>query len=164
MPCPCILLTTRLHFGVWTLGWWLLKDAEVPSLASSCPSNYAKTSTNPEIAFQCFQASLLHVYKVKKSRKRNAIFFLFCLDLLGLMKNSFVESWWCNFHARTNPISNYLVSRWRKKSPWIQNIYFQWNTPALLPSWLVTFVWNKICIYMLSSSGRLVIRFWRPIM
>ena len=89
---------------VWTLGWWLLKDAEVLSLASSCPTNYAKTSTNPEIAFQCFQASLLHVYKVKKSRKRNAIFFLFCLDLLGLMKSSFVESWCCNltyFWART---------------------------------------------------------------
>ena len=35
-------------------------------------------------------------------------------------------------------------------------MYFQWNTPALQPSWLVTFVWNKIYISMLSSSARLV--------
>ena len=102
------------------------------------------------------KAFKLHSYKSTRSRSQAILYFSLLLRFIRLDENSFVGSWCCNFHARTNSILNYLVSRWRKKPPWIQNMYFQWNTPALQPSWLVTFVWNKIYISMLSSSARLV--------
>ena len=150
---------------VWTLGWWLLKDAEVLSLASSCPTNYAKTSTNPEIAFQCFQASLIHVRLQGQEVKENECYiFSLLLRFIRLDEKQLCRKLMLQFSRTNKPYLKLPSLTMKKKSPWIQNIYFQWNTPALLPSWLVTFVWNKIYIYMLSSSGRLVIRFWRPIM